>query len=73
MIDHFIGGDGSRGGSRTRRTALPGAIEALHRGAAGLAYRDEILALARRRLPGRVGVGPDGFAGRFLPADGCVP
>ena len=68
VVDHFIGGDGTADGSRTRRTALPAALEALHPGASELAYRDEVVALARELLPGRVGVGPDGFAGRLLPA-----
>jgi hypothetical protein len=31
-----------------------------------LDYRDRMVAVARRFLPGRVGVGSDGFAGRFL-------
>ena len=33
----------------------------------GERYRDRIVELARRRFPGRVGVGIDGFAGRYLP------
>ena len=33
----------------------------------GLAYRDRMVDIARRHLPGRVGVNIDGFAGRFLP------
>lgn len=64
-IDHFIGGDGSREGSRTRRTALPAAMERVRPGSSQLAYRDEIESIAREILPGRVAVGPDGFAGRF--------
>jgi DNA repair photolyase len=65
VIDHFVGGDGTPDGSRTRRTALPAAMEAVHPGSSALAYRDEIVAIARRALPGRVGVGAEGFAGRF--------
>lgn len=66
VIDHFIGGDGSKDGARTRRTPLPEAMERVHPGSSALAYRDRMVEVARRHLPGRVGVGPDGFAGRFL-------
>ena len=66
VIDHFIGGDGSVGGSRTARTALPAAMEAAIPGSSALEYRDRIVAVAREILPGRVGVSRDGFAGRFL-------
>jgi DNA repair photolyase len=65
VIDHFVGGDGTPDGSRTRRTELPAAMEALHPGSSALAYRDEIVAIARRALPGRVGVGAEGFAGIY--------
>ena len=68
IVDHFVGGDGSTSGSRTRTTALPAAMEATLAGSSRLAYRDEVLALAQRYFPGRVGVGPDGFAGRYLQA-----
>jgi len=68
VLDHFIGGDGTPDGARTRRTPLPAAMEALHHGSSALAYRDELLVVARRHLPGRVGVGQDGFAGRWLDA-----
>ena len=67
VLDHFIGGDGTPDGSRTLRTALPAAMEALHPGSTSLAYREELVALACRILPGRVGVHTDGFAGRLLP------
>jgi DNA repair photolyase len=67
VIDHFVGGDGSRGGSRTRRTALPAAMHAVEPASVDLDYRDAIVALAREILPGRVGVGADGFGGRLLP------
>jgi DNA repair photolyase len=66
VIDHFVGGDGSPQGARTRRTPLPAAMEAVHPGSSGLAYRDAIVAIARRALPGRVGVGAEGFAARYL-------
>ena len=66
VIDHFVGGDGSPQGARTRRTPLPAAMEAVHPGSSELAYRDAIVAIARRALPGRVGVGADGFAARYL-------
>lgn len=65
VIDHFIGGDGSKNGARTRRTRLPGAMEALLPGSTRLAYREEMTAVARAALPGRVGIGGPGFAGRY--------
>jgi DNA repair photolyase len=67
VIDHFLGGDGSANGSRTRRTPLPAAMAAVHDGSVTLAYRDEMAAVAERYFPGRVGLGVDGFAGRFRP------
>jgi DNA repair photolyase len=66
VIDHFIGGDGSRGGARTLATELPAAMAQLDPASTALAYRDRMIALARRIIPGRVGVGADGFAGRYL-------
>ena len=65
VIDHFIGGDGSADGARTRRTALPGAMAAVAPGSLCFGYRDRMLAVAREWMPGRVGVGPEGFAGRY--------
>ena len=65
VIDHFIEGDGTADGSRTRRTRLPALIEELEPAAIGLGYRDQMVAIARRCLPGRVGVNIDGFAGRW--------
>jgi DNA repair photolyase len=65
VIDHFVGGDGSPDGGRTRRTPLPAAMEAVLPGSSELAYRDAIVAVARRALPGRVGVGAPGFAGTY--------
>jgi len=65
VIDHFIEGDGSKDGSRTLRTALPAAIAAIDPEATTLAYRDQIVELARSIMPGRVGVSESGFAGIY--------
>lgn len=67
VIDHFIGGDGSMHGTRTSRTALPQAMATIDPDSTAIAYRDRMVDIARRYLPGRVGVSIDGFAGRFLP------
>ncbi len=71
VIDHFIQGDGSADGSRTLRTDLPAAMRNIEPQSLTLDYRDQMVAVARRHLPGRVGVNIDGFAGRYLP-DGRV-
>ena len=63
VLDHFVGGDGSIGGSRTLRTALPAAMAAVEPGSIQIAYRDRMAEVARRHLPGRVGIGAAGFAG----------
>lgn len=68
VIDHFIGGDGSPDGRRTARTSLPAAMAQLEPASVTLNYRDAIVDVACRHLPGNVGVSIDGFAGRFLPA-----
>jgi len=65
VIDHFIEGDGSASGSRTLQTPLPAAMRALDPDSATLAYRDEIVSVARRHMPGRVGVSIAGFAGFY--------
>lgn len=65
VLDHFIGGDGTPQGSRTRRTPLPAAMAAVDPDAVTLAYRDAMGRIAEKYLPGRVGYGPDGFAGRW--------
>jgi DNA repair photolyase len=67
VVDHYIGGDGSADGSRTARTALPAAMARVEPDSTDLAYRDRMVAVAREVMPGRVGVGADGFAGRLLP------
>jgi hypothetical protein len=68
VLDHFLGGDGSpnASGARTLRTGLPAAMAAVDPESVTIDYRDRMVAVARRFLPGRVGVGSDGFGGRFL-------
>jgi DNA repair photolyase len=66
VIDHFIEGDGTPDGGRTRRTALPEAMAAMEAASVSLEYRERMVAVARSVLPGRVGVSVDGFAGRLL-------
>lgn len=65
VLDHFIGGDGTHDGARTLRTRLPDAMRRVSAASTSLAYRDRMAAIACRHLPGRVGVGTDGFAARF--------
>lgn len=66
VLDHFIGGDGSTNGTRTMRTPLPAAMAAIDPTSVALEYRDRMVAIAEQYLPGRVGFGRDGFAGRFI-------
>jgi len=66
VIDHFIQGDGSDDGSRTLRTRLPAAMREIDPDSLDLPYRNRMVEVARRHLPGRVGVNIDGFAGRYL-------
>lgn len=70
VIDHYIGGDGTPQGTRTALTALPAAMAAVDPESVSLAYRDRMVDVAQRYLPGRVGTGPDGFARRWLPPRG---
>lgn len=63
VIDHFILGDGTEDGSRTRQTSLPGSMAAVNANSTQLAYRDEVVGIARNHLP--VGVSRSGFAGNF--------
>ena len=67
VLDHYIGGDGSPDGSRTERTPLPGVMRQIDPESLELSYRDRMAAIARKHLPGRVGINIDGFAGRYLP------
>lgn len=66
VIDHFIGGDGSSDGGRTRRTALPAAMARVDPRSVTLEYYDQMVAIAQRHLPGRVGSHIDGFAGHYF-------
>jgi DNA repair photolyase len=65
VLDHFIGGDGTVNGSRTLRTQLPAAMAAIDPRSVTLDYRDEMVSVARCVMSGRVGIGRDGFAGRW--------
>ena len=65
VLDHYIGGDGSPDGRRTEQTPLPAAMRAIDAASLTLEYRDRMADIVRRVLPGRVGLGADGFAGRY--------
>lgn len=65
VIDHYIEGDGSPNGARTERTRLPAAMEATLPGSTSLAYRERMVDAAAAIMPGRVGIGREGFAGRY--------
>jgi DNA repair photolyase len=65
VLDHFVGGDGTPTGHRTRRTGLPVAMAHVNPKSVEPGYLDEMAAIARRILPGRVGVGQRGFAAQF--------
>ncbi len=66
VIDHYVKGDGSQDGRRTLQTPLPGAVQNVDEEAVSLDYRDRMVEVAERAMPGRVGVHIDGFAGRML-------
>ncbi|MFQ5671823.1 MAG: radical SAM protein [Nitrospinales bacterium] len=70
VIDHFIRGDGTPDGARTRQTALPAAMAAVDAESTQLDYRDKIARIAVRYLP--VGISSSGFAGNFA-APGSRP
>ncbi|RUL89703.1 radical SAM family protein [Tautonia sociabilis] len=73
VLDHFIGGDGSPAGSRTLQTGLPAAMAQIDPDSLTIEYRDRMAEVAERHLPGRVGIGRDGFAGRWLGGAGERP
>ncbi|MFM1801180.1 MAG: hypothetical protein RJA81_532 [Planctomycetota bacterium] len=66
VIDHYIGGDGSKNGSRTLKTPLPSSMKAVEPTSVSLSYRDKMACIAHQYLPGKVGLGIEGFAGRYL-------
>jgi DNA repair photolyase len=63
ILDHFIGGDGTPDGSRTKRTLLPAAMARQEPASVALGYRDAMARVAARHLP--VGISAAGFAGRY--------
>ncbi len=65
VLDHYIQGDGTPDGARTQRTLLPRAMAAIDPASVTLEYRQAMENIARRIMPGRVGVNIDGFAGRY--------
>jgi hypothetical protein len=65
VLDHYIIGDGTSDGRRTAKTGLPNAMTAVAPESVTLAYRDQMIEIARRHMPGRVGVSADGFAGLY--------
>lgn len=65
VLDHFIEGDGTLHGTRTLKTELPTAMASVDPESIALTYRDRMVSLAHQEMPGKVGVGIDGFAGRF--------
>lgn len=65
VFDHFILGDGTPDGRLTKKTPLPMAMAKVDPESLTLAYRDEMVSIARKILPGRVGVSANGFAGHY--------
>jgi DNA repair photolyase len=66
VLDHYVGGDGTPGGSRTLRTPLPAAMAAVDPRSLSPEYLREMARVALQHLPGRVGLHRDGFAGRWI-------
>ncbi len=64
VIDHFVQGDGTMDGSRTRKTPLPSAMETVNPESSSLSYRDSIAEIAKTYLP--VGISAAGFAGKYF-------
>ncbi|HEV3122462.1 MAG TPA: hypothetical protein VGY53_11190 [Isosphaeraceae bacterium] len=68
VLDHFIQGDGTPGGTRTWNTPLPRAMAEVDPESVNLPYRERMGAIAQKYLPGRVGYCREGFAARWAPA-----
>jgi DNA repair photolyase len=65
VIDHFVLGDVSPNGPITRRTQLPVGMSQLEPASIYLSYHDEMIAIARQVMPGRVGTGADRLTGQY--------
>ncbi|MEK9628698.1 MAG: hypothetical protein VW455_06715 [Nitrospinota bacterium] len=63
VIDHFIIGDGTPDGSRTRKSSLPDIMNNLMPESIHLSYREKVVGIARKYLP--VGISATGFAGNY--------
>jgi len=63
IIDHFILGDGTSDGSRTKKTRLPTLMKNVLPESIHLSYRDKVVNIARKYLP--VGISATGFAGNY--------
>ena len=63
VIDHFILGDGTPDGSRTKKTSIPSLMENILPESIHLSYRDKVVDIARNYLP--VGISAEGFAGNY--------
>ena len=63
IIDHFILGDGTSDGSRTKKTSLPAIMKNVMPESIHLSYRDKVIDIARNHLP--TGVSAAGFAGNY--------
>ncbi len=65
ILDHFIGGDGSRGGQRTNKTLLPSRMAQIEPESVESSYLHAMIDVAKKHSS-KVGVGMEGFSGRYL-------
>jgi len=63
IIDHFILGDGTSDGWRTKKTPLPSLMKNVLPESIHLSYRDKVINIAKKYLP--VGISGTGFAGNY--------